>query len=372
VTATARWRAARTPLLIGLLVLLAALTVSVTADRTTRGLLDPAAVDRSGSRAVAQLLRDRDVAVDTVRTGDGVAAAGVEGTTVLVAFPDRLGPRQLDAVRGSRADLVLVAPGPEALAVLAPGAELVTLRAPESTEPPECTLPAAQAAGPATTGGRLYRAAGATACYPAGDGAGLLRLRDGPRTITVLGTPTPLTNAELASDGNAALALNLLGAHPRLAWFLPVPEGPPAGDERSLTELIPPGWTWAALQLAVAVVLAALWRGRRLGPVVAEPLPVVVRAAEAVEGRGRLYRRAGALGHAADALRTATRARLAPLLGTEPGDPPPALVEAVAARTGRPPADVGELLYGAAPRDDAALVALAATLDNCEREVRRS
>jgi Domain of unknown function (DUF4350) len=367
-----RWRAARTPLLIGLLVLLTALAVSATTDRTTRGLLDPAAVDQSGSRAVAQLLRGRGVTVTTVRKSDDVTGTASAGTTILVPFPDRLGPRQVDAVRGSAADLVLVAPGPGSLAELAPGAEITALHAPQDSEPPECTLPAAQTAGPATAGGRLYRASGAVACYPVGDGAGLVQLRDGPRTITVLGTSAPLTNGALATDGNAALALNLLGAHPRLAWFLSVPEGPPAGDERSLFDLIPPGWTWAALQVAVAVVLAALWRGRRLGPVVVEPLPVIVRAAEAVEGRGRLYRRAGALGHAADALRTATRARLAPLLGTEPGDAPPALVEAVSARTGRPAADVGELLYGAAPHDDAALVALAATLDACEREVRRS
>ncbi len=45
-----------------------------------------------------------------------------------------------------------------------------------------------------------------------------------------------------------------------------------------------------AIQLGVALLLAALWRARRLGPLVTERLPVVVRASETVEGHARLYR----------------------------------------------------------------------------------
>src|SRR5690606_41722785 len=56
--------------------------------------------------------------------------------------------------------------------------------------------------------------------------------------------------------------------------------------------------------LIVVVVLLAWWQGRRLGPLVTEPLPVVVRASETVEGRGRLYRSRRARDRAAEALRT--------------------------------------------------------------------
>ncbi len=76
------------------------------------------------------------------------------------------------------------------------------------------------------------------------------------------------------------------------------------------------------LQLAVAVVLLALWRARRLGPVVPESLPVVVRAAEATEGRGRMYRRAGARDRAAGRLRAATRTRIVPSSDCRPGSTP--------------------------------------------------
>lgn len=368
------WRAARLPLAIGLVVVFTALVLALFARSPARGLLDPAVTREEGSRAVAELLRERGVAVDVVRTAEEIRAAGPD-STVLVPSAWRLGDMQRRAVQGTAADLVLVEPGAEALADLAPGLEVADQFAPVEIRPPACALPAAVAAGPVSAGGEQYRAPDATSCYPSELGAALVRAEDAGRTVTVLGMPDALTNGELAEQGNAALALRLLGEHPRLLWYLPAPEGPPPAEQRSLGELIPPGWIWAAGQLAVAAVLVAVWRARRLGPVVAEPLPVVVRAAEAVEGRGRLYRRAGAREHAAQVLRAASRARLEPLLGLGTGADPGALVAAVSARTGRAPAEVGALLYGAAPvivGDDAGLVALATALDTVEGEVRRS
>jgi hypothetical protein len=146
----------------------------------------------------------------------------------------------------------------------------------------------------------------------------------------------------------------------------------PAAAHKSFYELVPT-WVYAALaQLAIAVLLLALWRMRRLGPVVPEPLPVVVRASETVEGRARLYQRARARDKAADALRRATLGRLVPLLGLPRRADPTAVVDALTRRTGRPQRDIGALLYGAAPTDDAGLVRLVAALDALEREVRRS
>ena len=75
----------------------------------------------------------------------------------------------------------------------------------------------------------------------------------------------------------------------------------------SIWALFPPWAQRAFWWLLVVGVLLALWRGRRLGPVVTEPLPVVVRSAEVVEGHGRLYRRAGARERAAELLRAGHR-----------------------------------------------------------------
>ena len=220
---------------------------------------------------------------------------------------------QLAAVRASGADSVLVEPDPRPSSRWRPGWSSPRDAHRSRSANRRATCPA-RAAGTVTLGGESY--AGGVGCYLADLGATLVSTTTGgsmPRNVTVLGAPDPLTNGALAQEGNAALALRLLGSDPRPLWFLPAPEAAPVGDQRSLTELLPRGWVWAAAQLAVVAVLVALC-ARRLGPVVREPLPVVVRAAEAVEGRARMYRRAGDRG-VADALRAAARARLAPLVG---------------------------------------------------------
>jgi hypothetical protein len=372
--AVALWRAAKAPVAIGLVVIVAGVVLALFANRPVQGLLNPDAVDDAGSRALAELLRAEGVAVTVTQASADVGAAGAD-TTVLVASPQLLAPHQLQTVQRSGADLVLVDPGQEALAVLAPAATEAALYEPVDVREPGCSLPAASAAGPAELGGVLYRTTGGIGCYSDDGGAALVQVVERGRTVTVLGTPAPLTNGQLAQEGNAALAMRLLGAKPRVLWYLPAPEAAPTDQRRSLSELVPPGWAWGAVQLGFAAVVAALWRARRLGPVVREPLPVVVRAVEVVEGRGRLYQRAGAREHAADTLRAATRSRLTSLLGLAQAEgdvAPTALVEAVTARTERPPAEVHALLYGPAPADDQALVRLADELDTCERKVRHT
>ena len=107
--------------------------------------------------------------------------------------------------------------------------------------------------------------------------------------------------------------------------------------------------TWIVLQLCLVVLLVALWKGRRIGPLVAERLPVVVRASETVEGRGRLYRSRRAGDRAADALRTATLQRLLPRLGLGPNADPAAIVAAVVAAH-RPGPGVRPRIPCSAPR----------------------
>jgi hypothetical protein len=241
---------------------------------------------------------------------------------------------------------------------------------------PGCRLGPAQRAGGADTGGIGYvvapTARDSRLCYAHDGQPSLVRVAEGGRTVTFLGSGIALTNRRFGDEGNAALALGLLGGHDRLVWYLPSLSDVPATAAReSVYDLVPDGVWWGLVQLAVAVLLLALWRARRLGPVVAEPLPVVVPAAETVEGRARLYRRSRARDTAGESLRAARRVRLGGLLGVPPRSAPTALVDAVAARSGRSPAHVGALLYGAAPADDEALVRLADALDALDQEVRR-
>jgi hypothetical protein len=301
-----------------------------------------------------------------------MAATTGPGDTLLVVDPDLLVTSQVAAVRATGADLVMVA-------ATAPGRYLPGVTAapvdPE-VRPAGCALEAARRAGTADAGVVAYGTDDAglqdpQLCYSRDGRPSLVRATVDGRLVTQLGSPAPLSNSRLADEGDAALALGLLGGHPRLVWYLPSAGDVPASAQKSFYDLVPVGIWWALLQVGLAVLLLALWRARRLGAVVAEPLPVAVRAAETEEGRARLYRRNGARGQAAESLRAGVRSRLGTALGLPRRADPQAVVGAVAARCGWPAADVAALLYGAAPADDAALVRLADRLDALEREVRR-
>ncbi|MET9322969.1 DUF4350 domain-containing protein [Streptomyces sp. NPDC003038] len=372
-----------------LLAVLAAggLAVAALNSGTRHGYLDPRSPDPFGSMAVAELLKERGVTTRVVTTTREAAAAAGPRTTLLVTDPDRLGEAQRRALRSatepSGGRTVLLAPSGLSLPDLAPG---VRTKGSAHTDDlaPECVLPAATSAGRAGTGdGLRYTTAlhGISVCYPSGGHPTLLVLPTGTAggDTVLLGSEAILLNENLAEEGNASLALHLLGSRPDLVWYMPSladsdPDGAPGGEEKSFLELVPAGWSWALLQLFIAAALAALWRARRLGPLVTERLPVVIRASEATEGRARLYRKAGARDRAATVLRAATRERLAALVGVPHtrAHEPTTLVPAVSARLAGEARDVTALLFGSTPTDDAALVALADHLDALEREVRTS
>jgi Domain of unknown function (DUF4350) len=339
--------------------------------------LDPNDPGPFGSRALAQLLAQRGQHVVRVSTAAQAAASAAADSTLVVTGPAFLDGHELAVLGALPGDRVLVEPDTAALGELAPGVTVAGML-PVVATGPGCGLAAAQLAGNANMGGVALRAGavpGTQRCYPADGSPSLIRYLTGGRTITVLGTGIPLTNGSLADNGNAALALNLLAARPAIVWL--TPGTAPLAAARTgrsgltgLTGLIPPSTYLVAIQLALAVLAAAAWRARRLGPLVTEPLPVVVRAAETVEGHGRLYRSRHSRQRAAEALRAAAAARLTPRLGLQAGAEPATIAAAVAARSGRNVAAVHALLFGPPPGTDAALVQLAGDLDALESEVR--
>ena len=384
------WRRARWYLLATALLLLAAILLAGLQDTGRYPALDPRSTDPTGTHAVVHLLEEQGL---TVGTSTDATARPAGPDTFVVPEPDRLSPEQLRGLAAAHhSRLVLISPGSDTLAVLAPAVrqsaqgDSPDYAAPRST-PAACALPEAVRAGTAGLGALLYLPGPhGEGCYPRHSAYALVREPAGPDAgtnagtnadVIVLGGGDFLTNDKIDEDGNASLALGLLGSQPRLTWLLPdygatVPEP----QQKSIADFIPAGWYWAGLQLAVAALLAAAWRARRLGPVVSENLPVVVRAAETTEGRARLYRRAKARGRAADALRRAALHRLAPVLGVPlvHGAPDPvAFCAAVTDRLAgdRTAAAVQFLLYGPPPTDDTALLRLADDLDALERQVRQ-
>lgn len=374
-TAGSIWRSVRAPALIGLLFLaLAIITTALSGSGQPGRYLDPDDTSLGGARALAQLLRARGVEVDRV---DSVAEAetfGAKGdrlllvtSTVMYGTADA---ERLAKIPGHR----LIVGDVGDLSTLAPGVSAKRDTATLTSRAPECDLPAARLAGTAFTGGVIFNAPEqAVRCYSTVEGPTLVTYQAGASTITVVGTGAFMTNQRLAEDGNAALAINLASTASAVTWLVDPAEPPAeelAGSEgQSLGDLMPDSIGWAVLMAVIAVLVTAFWRGRRLGPVVVERLPVVVRAAETVEGRGRLYRARRARGRAADALRAGAIDRIVPRLGLASGAGQASIVSAIAVRTGHAADQIGEALYGGPPADDAGLLALAGYLDFLERTV---
>jgi hypothetical protein len=378
------WTRARGVVLAVVLLVLAAVVIAAIRSTERHGSLDPRSADPFGSRAVAELLADRGVDTRVVTTLDEARAATGPDTTLLVAVPDLLTHRQQSQLHSATADsdgrTILVAPGSWSVERLAPGVVADPATSLDSTLSPDCALPAARRAGTADTGGIRYTVThpGNDECYPSDRLPTLVRVpaASGDGDTVVLGAPDILYNDTLDKQGNASLALQLLGSRPHLVWYLPSLSDSSAADpdaEKGFLDLLPSGWLWGTLQLFFAAALAALWRARRLGPLVPERLPVAIRASETVEGRARLYRKANARDRAATALRSTTRTRLAPLVGVPvtQAHAPEALLPALSAHLRGDGQTLQALLFGPPPSDDAALVLLADQLDALEREVRR-
>ncbi|HET7901853.1 MAG TPA: DUF4350 domain-containing protein [Candidatus Nanopelagicales bacterium] len=371
----------RGTVVIVLVLVVVAVIVAVAQSRRTAGVYDPDGLDRPGSHALAALLEDQGASVVRVTTAaeaaDAVSAR--DGDVTLLIVPTApLSPRMLAAVSGLHpVRTVLVQPDADTLAALAPWASVGDFASGGGDERAAgCDWGVAQQVGTLPPDGSTYTThlPGAHACW-----GGLVLDDSGTRAdgvTTILGPGQALTNDRLADSGYAALSLNTIGHAPTVVWWLPSLTDPLqfSSDAPPTVQDLVPSWVgWALLQVALAMLVVVWWRSRRLGRVVVEPLPVVVRATESVEGRARLYRRGGARGRAADALREGTATRLRSRLGLPRTADDATLAAAVAARTGRPAPDVLALLQpGSAPSDDASLTALADALDTLENEVRRS
>ncbi len=328
-----------------------------------------------GGRAASEILTRHGVEVRSAGSYDAALAALRSRPDATLLLYDRNGfldGPQLAQLRIEAARMVVITPRFTTLAALDSGitqAGVVPEAAP--TLDAGCSNPDAEAAGPvAGDPGFLYAAGnGVSACYrPPGSEAGLLATTaDG--ALTVLGSTAVLSNAGLDEEGHAALSLRILGGTPDLVWYLPGladVSGPPS--PQTLNDLAP-GWVpflgpWLVLVAAVAII----WRGRRFGPLVFEPLPVVVKAAETAEGRARLYHDSHAVDRARDNLRAGTLVRLARELRLGVGVSADDVADAAARALDRPAPAVRELI-NEHPPNEARLVRWSQELDKLEKEV---
>ena len=352
-------------------VTLVVLALVVTVGRANRQQADdPRSTTSAGAGALRVLLAAEGVDIQvTDRVGDAVEASGTDRALV-VANGHEL--NEADAQRLLTAGfgrVILLRPDPPTLRRFGVRAEG---RPPTRSKiPPSCPSDAAEQAGAVAfeDARSAYASTGPAdfSCYPA-EAGGYAYLR----VVTAAGPTVELvgggvSNALLDQAGNAAFGMNVFGAQGEVTWLMVRKESP--GAESAPPGLLPPWWPIALTQAAVAFAIVAVWRGRRLGPIMTEPLPVTVRAAETVEGHGRLYHRLNAYDRAARALRAGTVGRLSRAYGH--ADDPLALSGVLADRTGLDPGQVRRMLVDARPTTDDDLVNLARDLDRLEQEARR-
>jgi hypothetical protein len=211
----------------------------------------------------------------------------------------------------------------------------------------------------------------AESCFGDGDEAYIVAEDQGAGTVVSIGGSGILLNATLDEADNAPVIAALIAPQPgRLVVFDPyLRAGGPAGDGEGLNDLVSPGVKRALLQLGVAFLIYALWKARRLGRPVDEPLPVSVAGSELVSAVGGLLQRSGSPQHAADRLRDDLRRELVSRLGVPPNLPPPALVEVVANRTNIEAARIGAALGPSPVSTDGELLAVAQLIDAVRKEV---
>ena len=335
--------------------------------------LSPNNAGPTGARAVTQILGRHGVEVHAAGNFEAAMAALEAGASPTLLLYDRGGfldePR-LQELAASAERVVLVSPRLPTLAALSSSirqAGVVPDASPELE--PGCGLPDAEAAGPVSgKSGFIYD--GGTSCYrPAGSPAGVLAVEDNGR-LTVLGSTGILNNDRLDDLGHAALAVRTLGASPDLVWYLPTVEDLQTGSSPQTLDELAPDWVrflgpWLALVAAAAIA----WRGRRLGPLVFEPLPVVVKAVETAEGRARLYHDSHAVDQARDNLRAGTLVRLSGHLRLGAGSTAAQVIDAAAQHLGQPARQLHQLV-NEHPRTEARLVAWSRELDTLEKEVK--
>lgn len=392
-----RWHRVAIPFFVlGLLYLVTGVAHAVEEpDLRDAGTLSPTGAGPDGSSRLAEMLTAKGITISRVTSSaqavSALTATGADqNSTVFVPAPDLVNPNFFDFMSPDLGEhrLVLVRPGvlTARYAGFAPGFPRWTARA----VPPRCDTDFAAAAGPATVLRSWYEADPADVEIDCYDG-GLVGFASGGSEIVAVGATDPFRNSRIDEVGNAALATALLSRGREVIW-VDVHKAEPR-QTRSPTNPLPryhhpdrasggisPVWgafppvLWASFALLFAVaLLIALVRGRRLGPPVAEPLPVVVPATETVTGRGRLYERIQSRQASLETLRAAALRRMTPVVNTFGGAavvstgggaaPSDEFIAHVADRTGIPPQEVRTILHGPAPQTDEQFSYAAARLD---------
>lgn len=331
--------------------------------------LDPGSTAPNGTKALALLLRALGARVDTNRTLP--AAPG----GVALVLQDQLNDTD-------RSNLIQWLNSGGRLVVADPGSPLADVSRATSSRDlilgrntplvigDDCTIPALAGVGEVKPDGDvLLRAtAGDTGCYGAGTGYLLVARDEGAGTLVDVGGPSMWVNANLGDAGNSVLAATLLSPT-RGTEVTFIGASRVGGGSKGLLSLVSPRVFEALWGVAIAFVIAMLWRARRLGKPVLETLPVELPGSGLVEATGNLLQESGQRGYAASVLRRDLKRLITERFGADPRLPPREAAEIASARTGLPVERFEAVLGGPTPSGDRDLVVLAREIEDARQEV---
>ncbi|MDQ0613287.1 hypothetical protein QF046_000928 [Microbacterium sp. W4I4] len=341
----------------------------VAASPDLTGTLNPESPGPGGAKALAELVRDQGVDIEVTRSRLSAADALDADATLVLTDPYALTDEAATTLMESADRVVLLTSSARMLRLLDLGEDAP---AESGAVDAQCALPEFARVGSIDAERMFMSATGVEGCFrePSGASAVLRADVDG-RTITLVEGAHLLANDALAENGNAALGLALLAQQDRVVWYVPTfaDSDISSGGGASIADLTP-GWiSPAILLLLIAAIAAIVWRGRRFGPLVAESLPVTVRAAETMQGRARLTAKAADAPHAAAVIRTGTLTRLAARLALSPRASVPEIADAASDRLRVPRTSLYDLLGGPPPQSDNELIELARRLAELETAV---
>lgn len=317
---------------------------------------DPRSVSPDGAKGVVETLERLGV---DVQLGQPVPR---DGDTTALLLTDRLRPDDRDALNQWVDDggvLVVADPFSRFIARRA-GTVLDTASA------DVCTMEALRDVNELRfPSGTRLDTNGSPSCFGDGNAALVVAQPQGAGHIVSVGARDIFTNAWIDEDDAAVLASSLLA---------------PGGDSTSMTfigpsiiaidgddadALIAPRVWNSIWMLAAAFILYALHRGRRLGRVVSEPLPVHLQGSELVLRAGVLSERAKDPATAAASLRNDLLGRVRRRLGTSLSGDDDETIALIAARLEADPLDTAAVFARSVDSEDA-LVSVASELSQID------
>ncbi|WP_353064989.1 hypothetical protein [Arcanobacterium hippocoleae] len=203
------------------------------------------------------------------------------------------------------------------------------------------------------------------------------------QNVQAFTAPVIFANTFLTLAGNSAFALNLLGQYPDVYWIenYHTPSDP-SQDPAVLQSGALPAWINI---FGIGVCACALWlvlyKSRRFGKLVPEPMPVVVPSGESDLGRAQLYARSRDWAHLARIFRNDFLTRHAKIYfssQTETSVPSETqllhdqeqILDALAMRTNTPRSELAQLLFTQEINTKANLARLQAELEKLTKELQ--